>query len=243
MAGLNQLDASPVRPPGSVHGDGHSQFGNAASAAADGERERPPTLPPVCLPPLEWLNPRPTKREKGREGAGAAEDLWRNGVCHGRSSSLPLSTLLSSRAITHIFYDIALLPSLSHLRSSRFAVKRDFACRRRRLRLLSPLSSFDAAPPRQTDNGSPPPCRAAGALVSFQTAAAGGLAVITTKLSAWCYLYYYVFFAMQLATLIFSLSQRIIFDSNPRFRQWSHGRLGRRYGDEGRVRDSTLVKK
>ena len=140
MAGLNQLDASPVRPPGSVHGDGHSQFGNAASAAADGERERPPTLPPVCLPPLEWLNPRPTKREKGREGAGAAEDLWRNGVCHGPSSSLPLSTLLSSRAITHIFYDIALLPSLSHLRSSRFAVKRDFACLRRRRRLLSPLS-------------------------------------------------------------------------------------------------------
>ena len=137
-----------------------------------------PSHSPVCFPPpVEWLNPRPTKKERG--GGEAAEDLWRNGVCHGPSSlacSAPLarSTLLSSRAITHIFYDIALPPSFPHLRSSRFAVKRDFPCRRRRP--FSPSMLRRAARARQTTALRPPPppctaCSRCGALVSLQTAA------------------------------------------------------------------------
>ena len=72
LAGSNPLlDASPVRqcfrPRCTDHGDGHSQFGNAASSLRLGNA---PSYSPVsrCLPPpLEWLNPRPTKRGRAAQ--------------------------------------------------------------------------------------------------------------------------------------------------------------------------------
>ena len=72
--------------------------------------------------------------------------------------SLPLSTLLSSRAITHIFYDIALLPSPLSLALFTVRRKKRFRLPPRRLSPLSPLMLHhhrDTERGRQR-NGSPP---------------------------------------------------------------------------------------
>ena len=169
--------------------------------------------------------------------------------------SLPLSTLLSSRAITHIFYDIALLPSLSPLSLARLAL---FTVRRKkRFRPVAAAAATAAAaaasplsplmphqPPHQdTERGrqrsyvSVCACgRCAGALVSFQTAELPGLAVITTKWSD-SLLQHFPLRATCDATIL-SSGQRMIAPEATVTVSWEDG------GEEMRRsgRDSTLVK-
>ena len=155
-------------------------------------------------------------------------------------SFLSRSTLLSSRAITHIFYDIALPPSFPHLRSSRFAVKRDFALSPPPRPLLSPPLPFDAAPttktPSEADNGSTSPCaRAAGALVhSFHFKRPSYPDWRSSSRRSGLIRYCNIFLSNQLATLFLCSGQRMIAPKTTVMVSWEDGgEEMRRSGREG----------